>query len=557
MIRIEVAGETGTAFGPFPLPFITYLGALNGRKDWKGTQQVRFVASGNNLKRLREAPFPIEWIDTSGAIAELDMLAALSTQHDIAEMIKTDYTPNKDPRDYQRKAVDLSAFRTAYAYLFEMGLGKTYIAIFNMGILHCAGKLTGVLVLSPKGVHEQWIEEQVPEHIDKKVAWHGVIWEGKDVPVKMMNRRGLTILSMNIDAIRTDLGFEVAERFLKLHAGKSMMIVDESHLIKTWSSSRSQRCNDLGKLATFRRIMTGTPIAINLTDMWAQFRFLDERILGHDTITSFKARYIQVDRTGRRAVGTKNVEEFYSLIAPHSFRMTKDEALDLPPKIYTTQPYTMDDKTAKKYREMKETFMTGLSNGEIVDAPNAAVAMLRLQQIVCGYLPGEDGYMEVISNQRIEETLNIIAQTAGPTVIWARFQQDIDRLKEALAKEYGSSEVVTYDGRTKDGERSLAKSRFLGLKSRFFISNQAAGGTGLNLQGHCETVIYHSNSFNAIHRWQSEDRTHRMGMKGSVTYFDPLARGSVDMGIRRNLQGKKSISDLTLDQIRQMVAGGD
>lgn len=558
MIRIEVTGETGIAFGPFPLPFITYLGALNGRKDWKGTQQVRFVASGNNLKRLRESPFEIDWIDNNGAIAELDALAAMSTQHDIAEMIKTDYTPTRKPRGYQQKAVDLSAFRNAYAYLFEMGLGKTFIAIYNIGILHCAGKLSGVLVLSPKGVHEEWIENHLPENIDPKVKWHGLIWEGKDIHVKMMNRSGLTILSMNIDAVRTDLGFSVAQRFLKLHAGKSMMVVDESHMIKTWSSSRTQRCNDLGKLATFRRIMTGTPIALNLTDMWAQFRFLDERILGHDTITSFKARYIQVDRTGRRMVGTKNVEEFYSLIAPHSFRMTKDEALDLPPKIYDVRPYTMDEKTRKHYDAMKNTFMTALSNGEIVDAPNAAVSMLRLQQIVCGYLPGEDGYMEVISNHRLDETLNIIQQTEGGCVIWARFMQDIDRLADMIRGEFGKDSVVTYDGRTKDGERSIAKSRFISGDCRFFLSNQAAGGTGIDgLQKQARSAIYYSNSFNAIHRWQSEDRTHRGGMTGPCTYFDPIARGSVDMGIRRNLQGKKSISDLTLDQIRQMVAGGE
>lgn len=553
MIRIEIDGEKGTAFGPFPMVFISYLGALSGKKNWKGTNSVDFSVTGSNLRKLKESPFEIEWDDKSGTIADLDAIKLLATQHDAAEEIKTTFASPTIARDYQAKAIALSANRKAYALFLEMGLGKTYIIIVNAGILHCDNKLTGLLVLSPKGVHEQWIEEQLPAHMDPTVTTYGVIWEGKDIETKRLNRRGLTILSMNIDAIRTPLGFKVAERFLKLHNGKSMLAVDESHGIKTWSSARTQKADELGKLATYRRIATGTPIALNITDMYSQFRFLDERIHGYDNLTAFKAHYCVVDRTGRKIVGQKNIEEFYSIIAPHSFRMTKDEALDLPPKIYVDRPYVMDAQTRKHYDEMKTTFMTALSTGEIVDAPNAVVSMLRLQQIVCGYLPGEDGYMEVVSNQRIEDTMEICRQTEGPTVIWARFRQDIARLEVALEAEFGKGTVAVYQGDTSKEDRSSAKADFLEGRKRFFLSNQAAGGTGLNLQGHCATVIYFSNSFNAIHRWQSEDRTHRLGMLGSVTYFDLIARGSIDLGIRRNLTSKKSLADLTLDDIRRLV----
>lgn len=553
MIKIEISGEEGVAYGPFPMSFITNLGSLSGRKDWRGTQSVRFVASGSNVKKLKESDFQIEWVDNNDILDQLDALSKMATQHSTPDHIVTTYKPKNPARDYQGKAIDLSAFRIAYALFLEMGLGKTYIIITNVGILFCEGKVTGMLVLAPKGVHEQWLEDEFPAHLDPSIPFHPVMWNGKEIPDKLLNRRGLTVLAMNTDAVRTPIGRAVAERFLKLHKGKSMMTVDESHLIKTWSSSRTTACTELGKLATYRRIATGTPIALDIRDAWSQFRFLDENILGFETITAFKSRYCVVDRTGRKIVGQKNIEEFYALIAPHSFRMKKDEALDLPPKIMVTRPYVMDEPTRKHYASMKATFMTSLSNGEIVDAPNAAVSMLRLQQIVCGYLPGEDGYMEVISNQRIDDTIEIARQTEGPTVIWARFQQDIDRLKLALETEFGKGCVATYDGRTKDSERSAAKADFLERRKRFFVSNQAAGGTGLNLQGHCATVIYFSNSFNAIHRWQSEDRTHRMGMLGSVTYFDLVAKGTVDLGIRRNLLQKKSIADLSLDQIRLMV----
>ncbi|MCI0551076.1 MAG: hypothetical protein L0287_08975, partial [Anaerolineae bacterium] len=101
--------------------------------------------------------------------------------------------------------------------------------------------------------------------------------------------------------------------------------------------------------------------------------------------------------------------------------------------------------------------------------------------------------------------------------------------------------------------REANKARFLAGDARFFVSNPAAGGVGLNLQGKCQNVIYYSNSFDALHRWQSEDRTHRMGTQGSVTYFDLVASRSIDRLILRNLRDKKSVSDLTLDDIRRAL----
>lgn len=336
-----------------------------------------------------------------------------------------------------------------------------------------------------------------------------------------------------------------------------MMVVDESHNIKSWGADRTKAAIKLGHFATYRRIATGTPIAKNIIDSWTQFMFLDRKILGHDYLTSFRARYcIMGGWEGKQIIGQRNVEEFYHLISPHSFRMTKDEALDLPEKIYVRREYEMGDKTRSHYNELRKTFMTQLDSGDIVDVQNAAVALLRLQQIVCGYLPTEENEFQIISNERIEELMEIIDQVTGPVVIWARFTQDIKRLASAIRKKEGNDSVVTYFGETKGAEREEAKRRFLNGKSRFFISNPAAGGTGLNLQGDCRTVIYFSNSFDALHRWQSEDRTHRMGTKGSVTYFDIVAQSSVDRAILNNLKSKKSISSLTLDQIRQAISIG-
>jgi SNF2 family DNA or RNA helicase len=361
---------------------------------------------------------------------------------------------------------------------------------------------------------------------------------------------------MNIDAIRTPRGFSAALEFITLYKSKGvMMIVDESHLIKTWNTDRTKASWKLGKLCKYRRILTGTPISKNIIDAWSQYMFLDERILGHKYVTSFRNRYcIMGGWENKQIVGQKNTDEFTRLIQPHSFRCTKEEALDLPPKTYIIRQYEMGDKTRAHYNMLRNTFMTQLDDGEIVDVPNAAVAALRLQQIVCGYLPKEDGSVEVISDERIDVMLEIVAQLQGQVVVWARFTEDIDRIVAALSKVYGKASVRAFYGATKEKERHQIRQDFRERKLRFIAGNPQAGGTGNNFQGHDVSAIYYSNSFKAIDRWQSEDRIHRMGTTGTVNTFDIVAAKSVDRGIIGNLKMKKSISDLTFDEMRQLIS---
>ena len=132
--------------------------------------------------------------------------------------------------------------------------------------------------------------------------------------------------------------------------------------------------------------------------------------------------------------------------------------------------------------------------------------------------------------------------------MWARFIRDIESIKAVL-----KDDCVTYYGATSDKDRALAIEQFLSEEEgspRYFISNPAAGGMGLNLQGQCRRAIYYSNSDNSIERWQSEDRIHRIGVQGGVVYTDLIAVGSTDAKMLNSLRHKKAISDMALGDIR-------
>lgn len=547
MIRIVVEGERATAYGPFKLAFLSTIAGLRGKKVWSMDKSVTFPATVNNISLLKGCSEEIDWeLKESNA----EVFAELSTQQSI-KFENFDYIPKTSLRDYQDTTLTRMNGMKGFAVLWEMGLGKTALAITEAGRLYSAGAITGLLVIAPNGVHGQWLAEQIPAHWDERYKVNLILWNGK-LPrnCELSLPEQFNILSLNIDSLRVG-GFDAAEDFLKRHYGKSMMVIDESHLIKTKSASRTQAAFKLGHLASYKRIMTGTPIAKNLLDAWTQFNWLDPAILKCPYITTFKSRYCLMGGwENKQIVGHKNVEDFYARIDKFSSRLTKKEVLSLPEKAYQIVPYQMGDKTRKHYASMKRDLLTKMEDGTFVSVANVAASLVRLQQILSGYLPVSEEAFDVFSKERLDVLMNTIEQINGPIIIWAKFKVDIVRIHAALEKAYGEDSAVMYYGETDQKDRPEVVRRFLSGEARFFVSNPSAGGVGLNLQGECQDVIYYCNSFKAVDRWQSEDRTHRLGTKGAVTYYDIIAERSIDNLVLRNLKTKKDLSDMTLDTIR-------
>lgn len=555
MTTITIEGQRARAVGPFNLEFYKTVACLSGRKVWSGSKAVSFDATASNLKAVRANIPHITWNDKTNTFAMLEELGNMAKQDAIVSRAVSTWTPALKLRDHQQRCIDISWERRNYALLFEMGLGKTAALIANAGMLFAAGKIDAVLVIAPKGVDAQWITSEIPIHSDKSFKTNCVLWNGKGYDAKQFRAANtLHFYALNVDSL-IHKGGPAALKYIEQFDGRVMMIVDESHAIKSGPAQRTKAAISIGAKCCYRRISTGTPIARSIEDAWSQFMYLNPDILGHKYITSFRRRYcVMGGFEGRQVVGQQRVDEFNELIAPHSFRLTKSEAIDLPEKIYVKRIYEMGADVKRHFKELKIQLMTELGDGSVLTVANAASKMMRLQQATCGQLPQADGSLDYISNERVDQLMQIVEQVEGPVVIWARFRADVARIASALADAYPDAGVVTYYGETKKRERTEAVKKFKSGAARFFVSNPASGGTGLNLQGACQSVIYYSNDFNALSRWQSEDRTHRMGMLGSVTYFDIVAKGSIDNLILSNLDKKKTLSDLTLDQLRRALA---
>lgn len=454
------------------------------------------------------------------------------------------------PYAHQAENLARSALMPAFAFIWEMGTGKTKVGIDTAAVLWSKGLIDAVLILSPKGVHTQWVEEQLPAHCAVPYTAHAVSLSsfGKRATAALAatvaDRSRLAVLSMNTDAVNADRGYKVAEDFLS--ARRCLMILDESHYIKTPGAARTKAVTDLGKLAPYRRTMTGTPISRGTEDLFSQFRFLDPNIIGMSTYTVFCNTYC-IRNEHREIVGYRAINELRKLLAPYTSRIKKADCLDLPPKVYARRPVDLSGEQARWYKEVR-TALKDAAAANTLDVKGAMDGLLRLRQIVGGFLP--DG--TALECPRLDAVDDILTQTSGRAVIWATHTAELRAIAARVARL--KRRALLYFGEVSERDRAAAIAEWRADPEAVLVANPAAGGTGLNLDG-APTVIYYTHSFNAVHRWQSEDRTHRATTSITVTYFDLVAPGTVDTAILANLRRKAGVSEMTLADLRQLIAG--
>jgi SNF2 family DNA or RNA helicase len=445
------------------------------------------------------------------------------------------------------------------ALFADMGTGKSFMVINNFAMLYDKGHVNGVLIVAPKGVYRNWYDTEIPKHLPSHIVHRMAIWspsprkaEQAALDELFTITEDLKILIMNVEAFSTVKGTNFAKRFLLVH--NAFMAVDESTTIKTPSSARSKNTEKVGRGARFRRIMTGSPVTKSPLDLYQQCAFLSDGCLNLSSYYAFQARYaVTVERqlnthSFKQIVGYRRLDELKEKLDRFSFRVKKEDCLDLPDKLYVKREVDLTDEQLKAYSDMKGIAMA-LIDGGMVSTVNALTQLMRLHQIVCGHVKLDDGTIKELPSNRIKELMAVVEETDGKMIIWANYRHDIEAIKIALAKEYGMNSVATYFGDTESEERQAIVNRFQDPNDelRFFVGNPSTGGYGLTLTA-ASTMVYFSNSFDLEKRLQSEDRAHRIGQTKNVTYIDLIAPGTVDEKIVKALREKIDIATQVLGE---------
>ena len=470
-----------------------------------------------------------------------------------------DYKFKTKPYAHQLTALEKSWDKSEYGYFMEMGTGKSKVLVDNMAMLYDKGRINGAIIIAPKGVYRNWLSQEIPNHLPSHVPHKTVLWTALTSKTKDKEYRqlfeidyDLHILIMNVEALSTKKGLDFAGKFMRCH--ETLLAIDESTTIKNPSAKRTKSILALGKAAKYRRILTGSPVTKSPLDLYTQCGFLNEHLLGFTSYYTFRNRYanmIERNFGGRRVqlIGSyKRLDELSDSIKKFSYRVLKEDCLDLPEKVYTRREVDLTDEQNKAYSTMKSAALASLK-GKMATAPHVLTQMMRLHQITCGHLKNDDDTITEIKNNRLKELINLLDEVEGKVIIWANYVYDIENIVKTIQKEFGDDSIVQYYGAIPAEQRQKNIEKFQDPKSsvRFFVGNPQTGGYGITLTC-ANTVVYYSNGYDLEKRLQSEDRAHRIGQKNSVTYIDFIAPKTVDEKIVKALRKKMNIANEIMDE---------
>ena len=449
-------------------------------------------------------------------------------------------------------ALEISWNRESYAYFMEMGTGKTKVLIDNMSMLYDRGKIDGALIVAPKGVIGTWFNQEIPTHLvdhveNKAVLWQALINKKQKEKLDSLFKTGedLHILVMNVESFSTAKGAQFAQKFLISH--KTLMVIDESTTIKNPKAKRTKSIINLSKLAKYRRILTGSPVTKNPLDLYSQCEFLDPYLLDFQSFYAFRNRYAEMrtanfyGRSVQIVAKFRHLEELAAKLKPFSFRVLKEDCLDLPSKTFMKRQIDLTPEQKKVYGEMKKMALAML-NGKVVTTKTALTQIMRLQQITCGHFKADDGTTQDIKNNRLTELMDVLEELEGKAVIWAHYQYDVKKIIKEIQKVHGPGSVDDYYGLTPQELRDQNREAFQNDSNvRFMVGTPQTGGYGITLTA-ASTMIYYSNGYDLEKRLQSQDRIHRIGQKKPVTYIDIIAEDTVDTKIVKALRKKSNIA---------------
>lgn len=470
--------------------------------------------------------------------------------------------------EHQKQAVERAG--EYFALFMEPGTGKTATTINILRKVYSKEKvLLPTLVLCPPVVISNWKAEILKYSKIKKERILPLVGTGKERAALLKNAGPDSICITNYESLNMPELLEEMKNFLRRN--KSCLILDESHKCKDISAKRTKRAIELADIATYRYILTGTPILNDLMDIYSQFRILDRgQRFGHNFF-SFRARFFEDKNRAMPASkyfpnwqpqngADRRIKE---LIEPVSMHVEKSKCLSLPPMVKKTIMVEMSKEQARLYESMRKDLVATIQTegtGERHSIAELAITKaLRLQQIVSGHIRvegvdgEEDKTIQIKDNPR-KEALKQLLEDLAPyhkVLVWAVFHANYDDIRDAC----NSLKIQFAELHGQITDRDTQIDRFNNdPKCRVLIGHPGSGGIGVNLVAASYSIFY-SRSFSLEFDIQAEARNYRGGSERheSIIRIDLVTPGTIDELVLKSLASKTALSNSVLKSHLQEI----
>lgn len=444
-------------------------------------------------------------------------------------MNHTEFTFKTKPWEHQLKALNYLYERDTAALYTDMGTGKTKVMIdlivnrgFRRVLITCTSKGCAV-----------W-EREFKKHSDIQTEFvynlSGVptakkVQLIKEAPLKqfLLDKTNTLIFICNYEGVWRE---PFARTLLTKKVGIDCVICDESHKIKSPGSKCSRYLTKIGKHVPHRYLVTGTPMAENPEDIYAQYKFLDPRIFGTN-LDAFREQYENPDLKMSANIGHwivdknnpyKNMEELHDKMFSCAFKA--DSSVKLPAQRNIIYKFPISKKAEKAYKELEKEGVLEYKAGDLV-VENILNMSMRKQQILSGFVPvisdeGEKRYVN-IDNSRAEALQELLEGLPPdePVVVFARYKKDLRVIQQVCEKLHrGASELS--GGHDTEPDWQAGKTSVLAVQ--FSSGSESVDFT------RARYCIYYSHTVSLAQYLQSKKRIHRPGQTRSVVYYHLVAQ---------------------------------
>ncbi|UYA99048.1 DNA helicase [Xanthomonas phage vB_Xar_IVIA-DoCa10] len=449
----------------------------------------------------------------------------------------------------------------ARALLWQMRTGKTKAVLDLACYRYEKGDITGILVLAPNGVHVNWVRRQLPIHMWEGIQYVAHAWQASEAHKPghaasldrcLTHTDGLAVFAVNSESIIHDKPAALIKKFLQRHKGKCMLVVDESHDFRSPGSKRTKRARALKRYCRVRRTLTGTSVSNSPLAAYSQFELLADHALGFATFGEFEsnfAYYVQEKTKGGRSYDRldhyRNLDDLQARMAQWASVVLREDVDDMPDLLMDPRTILLSDDMQAQYKKLLKEMILELEEGGEVEAVEGGVRVIKLQQLLSGWVIDSEGNVrDMVSdeeNPRLQGMLEDVRESDRKTIVWCKFREDIRRVVRTLEK--AGVGCVEYHGNVhSQAKRQEAIDRFNNDPSvKVFVGQPKAGGAGLDLSA-ADVILWYSHTFDLIERDQANERATQIGGK-TVTIRDYVTPGSVDEYILANLDSKRSVSE--------------
>lgn len=441
------------------------------------------------------------------------------------------------------------------ALFMDMGTGKTRVLLEVARLRY--DKWDVLFWFVPVSLKET-IRQQILEHTtvpSREIAVWGIRESTTTLPQGRIHVIGIESMSSSN---------RVVMLVHKLMTDRSFAVVDESGYIKGAQSKRTKWITKLSAKARYRMILTGTPISQGVVDLYAQMRFLSERILGYRSFWAFANNHLEYEKrkcadgtrrkTGR-IVASHNCEWLAAKIAPYVYQVKKEECLRLPDKLYSTWWVTMTVEQRELYEEAKHEILAQWESADW-QAWKIFELFTVLQTIVCGFWR-RNGELIRCQHERVDALLSVIGRQGDEdkVIVWCKYQAAVREIATALSVKHGAESVAEFHGQLSERRREEELGKWREGKARFLLATQSAGGHGLTLN-EARVSIFYADGFKYSDRIQAEDRNHRIGQKARPLYVSLRCAESIDTRIASAIARKSNVKDEFMKEVGSVSSNG-